>query len=286
MSTLRILEKALVALAMLACAAAAMAQMVLEVIPLKYRTAEDVIPILQPMLAREGSLSGLRGQLVVRTTPANLEELRRILASIDTAPRRLLITVAQDVSTAGTRRGAEISGGLRTDDQLHLSIPGTGVAPRDGVQARVFDTRSADNLRVLQSVQVVDGRSAYVHTGQSAPQPQRQVTRSIVGGKVVEQVIDSTEYRSVGTGFYVIPRVSGDRVTLEISSQREALVARRPGAVDVQRAVTTVSGRLGEWLEVGAVSEERNTERDMLLGRTTSTRAESRAVVLKVEELR
>src|SRR5688572_25798016 len=116
----------------------AAAQMVLEVIPLKYRTAEELIPILQPMLPREGSISGLRGQLVIRTTAANLEEVRKILSSIDVAPRRLLITVAQDLASERTRRGAEVSGTLRSDDQLRLSVPGSGVAARDGVQARVF----------------------------------------------------------------------------------------------------------------------------------------------------
>lgn len=286
MKTSCIVRKALGVLALLAFTSAAMAQMVLEVIPLKYRTAEEMIPILQPMLAREGSLSGLRGQLVIRTTPANLDEIRRILTSIDIAPRRLLITVAQDLAADRRRQGAQISGALRTDDDLRLSLPGTGVSPRDGVQARVFDNRSTDNLRVMQSVQVLDGRSAYVQTGESAPVPERRVTRSVVGGKVVEQIVDSTDYRSAGTGFYVTPRVAGERVTLEVSTQRDAFVARRPGAVDVQRAVTTVSGRLGEWLEVGGFSQERSSERDVLLGRTTSTRTESRAVLLKVEELR
>src|SRR5688572_17954799 len=129
----RALMTAAAGLPLAAWSARGWGQMVLEVIPLKYRTAEEIIPILQPMLAREGSVSGLRGQLVVRTTPANLEELRRILASVDVAPRRLQITVAQDVGSDSQRRGAEVSGSLRTDDQLRLSIPGTGVAPRDGV---------------------------------------------------------------------------------------------------------------------------------------------------------
>ena len=286
MKTGRTLTTGIAGLVLAAWAAVAWAQMVLEVIPLKYRTAEDVIPILQPMLAREGSMSGLRGQLVIRTTPANLEELRRILSSVDVAPRRLLITVAQDLGSDSRRRGAEISGSLRTDDQPHLSIPGTGVAPRDSVQARVFDNRSTENLRVLQSVQTLDGRSAYVQTGQSAPMPERRIVRSVVNGRVVEQVIDTTDYRSTETGFYVTPRVSGERVTLEISSRREAPVARQPGAVDVQRAATTISGRLGEWLQVAAVSQERSVDRDVLLGRASGSRTESRSVLLKVEELR
>jgi type II secretory pathway component GspD/PulD (secretin) len=175
---------------------------------------------------------------------------------------------------------------LRTDDHLKLAIPGTTGAPKDGVEVRVLDARNTDNLRVMQTLQVMDGGSAYIQTGQSAPVPQQHVTRTVVGGRVVEQVVDSVEYRSVGTGFYVLPRVTGDRVTLDLSPYREALTQRVPGMADVQRVVTTVSGRLGEWLDVGGMTEQRSTEREALLGRTTATRSEQRNIVVKVEELR
>ena len=259
--------------------------MVLEVIPLRYRTAEEVIPIIQPMLARDASVSGLRGQLVVRTTPSNLSEVRRILASIDVAARRLQITVAQDLAADGRQRGADVSGTVRGSD-TRLTIPGTGRGPHDGVQARVYDSRSQENLRVLQTVQVLEGRSAFVQTGQSVPLPERRVTRSVIGGRVVEQVVEGAEYRNVDTGFYVTPRISGERVTLDIASQREALSDRRSGAVDVQRATTTVSGPLGEWIEIAGSSQERTSERDVLLGRAGGTRSESRSVLLKVDEIR
>ena len=274
-------------IAMLAFAlftAPALGQTVLEVISLKHRTAEDMIPVLAPMLAREGSLSGMRGQLIVRTTPANLEELRRILLVVDVAPRRLLITVAQDVAAEGSRRGADVA--LRTDDHLRLAIPGAKGAPRDGVEVRILDARNADRLRVMQTVQVIDGGTAYVQTGQSGPVPQQRVTRSVVGGRVVEQVVESVEYRNVATGFHVLPRVSGDRVTLDLSPHREALMRHVPGMVDVQRVVTTVSGRLGEWLDVGGMTEQRSGERDVLLGGSTSTHSKRRNIVVKVEELR
>ncbi|MGH8635349.1 MAG: secretin N-terminal domain-containing protein, partial [Burkholderiales bacterium] len=88
---------------------------VLEVIPLRYRMAQEVIPMIQPMLAREGSVSGFQGQLVVRTTPANLEEIKRILASLDTAPRQLLITVRQDAESGRSRSSAEVSGSVGGD---------------------------------------------------------------------------------------------------------------------------------------------------------------------------
>ena len=272
------------AIAGLVFAAFANAQTVLEVIALKHRTAEEVIPILTPMLAREGTLSGLRGQLIVRTTPQNLQELRQVLLAVDVAARRLQITVAQELASEGTRRGADVA--LRTDSNLRLTTPGATGPSRDGVEVRVLDARSVDNLRVMQTVQVLDGGSAYIQTGQSVPVVSQGVTRTVVGGRVVEQVTSGVEYRGATTGFYVLPRISGDRVTLDLSQHRDALMRHVPGMIDTQRVVTTVTGRLGEWLELGTISESRSNERNAPLGRSASTQSDSRNILVKVEELR
>lgn len=267
---------------------------VLEVIPLRYRTAAEVIPIVQPMLAREGNLSGFQGRLVVRTTPANLEEIKRILASMDTAPRRLLVTVRQDADTTRSERAAEVSGRIGSD-RARVVVPdggdrhGGNVVLRDGddrLRARVLDSRSAESDRNTQSVQVVEGREAFVRVGQSVPVPQRRVVRTVVGGQVVEQVVDSIEYRDVTTGFYVLPRISGDLVTLDVSPQRETLSSQMPGGVNVQRVVTTVSGRLGEWMEIGGIGQDASGQQTVILGRANTASRDSRRVLIKVEEVR
>jgi hypothetical protein len=274
------------ALCVMLAAGAAIAQMSVEVIALKYRTAEEMIPLLEPMVARGGSLSGVRGQLVVRTTPANLAELRRVLGSVDTAPRRLLISVAHDTAYDASRRGAEISGSLRAEDNLRLTIPGSTGAARDGVHARVYDSRSVDNVRVTQTVQVLEGRSAFIQSGADVPVRERRVVRSVVDGRVVDQLVDDVQYRSANTGFQVTPRIAGDVVTLDVAPQRVSFGQGVPGAADVQRVVSTVSGRLGEWIALAAVSQERTSEREVILGRAGATRSETRSVLVKVEELR
>jgi type II secretory pathway component GspD/PulD (secretin) len=283
-----------VVLLLVALAGAAHAQTtILEVIPLRYRTAEQVIPIIQPILAREGSVSGYQGQLIVRTTPQNLEEIKRILAGVDTAPRRLLITVRQDVDLARGEQSAEVSGRIGSD-RARVIVPDSGdrrggnVVLRDGddrLRARALESRGAESDRNTQSVQVLEGREAFIRAGQSVPVRERQARRNVVGGQVVEQVVESTQYRDVTTGFYVLPRMSGDRVTLEISPQRETLSTSVPGGVSVQRVVTTVSGRLGEWMEIGGIAQDRSTQDAVLLGRSATTVSDGRRVLLKVEEL-
>lgn len=296
-ATLRsIAQRALLAACITLCAAgAALSQnSVVEVIALRYRTAQEMIPILQPMLAPGGTLSGFQGQLVVRTTPANLEEIKRILASVDTAPRQLLITVRQDADITSERSAAGISGSVG-GDRGRVTVPGTrdtrggDVVLREGddkVRVHVIEGRSNENASDTQSVRVMEGREAFVRIGQSVPVRGREVRRTVVGGRVVEQVVDSTQYRDVSTGFYVLPRVSEDRVTLDISPQRETLSRQVPGGVSVQSVVTTVTGRLGEWMEIGGIGQDASGQQTVLLGSSVGSVRDTRRVQVKVDEVR
>jgi len=289
----RSLGRALLAL-LLAADCAAAQETVLEVIPLRHRTAAELIPIIQPLLVRDGSVSGFQGQLVVRTTPANLDEIKRVLASIDAMPRQLLITVRQNADVDRSRSAAEVSGSVG-GDHGRVTVPG-GRDPRggnvvlregdDSVRLQVLEGGGSQSDRSTQSVRVMEGREAFVRVGQSMPVRERQVQRSVVGGRVVEQVVETTQYRDAATGFYVLPRVSGDRVTLDISPQRETLSKQPHGGVNVQSMVTTVSGRLGEWMEIGGIGVDASAQQSVLLGRTTTASRSSGRVLVKVEEVR
>ena len=286
---------AFTALIVLTAAPALSQTTVLEVIPLRYRTAQEVIPIIQPMLGRDGSVSGLQSQLIIRTTPSNLEEVRRILASIDTAPRQLVITVKQDADIDRSRSTAEVSGSVG-GEHGRVTIPpssrdprGGNVVLRDGddrLRAHVVESRGIESDRNTQSVRVLEGREAFVRIGQSVPVRERQVRRVVVGGQVVEQVVEGTQYRDVTTGFYVLPRMAGDRVTLDVRPQRETLSDQVRGGVNVQSVVTTVSARLGEWMEIGGIGQDASGQQTVILGRTTTVMRDNRRVLVKVDEVR
>ncbi|HXF65649.1 MAG TPA: secretin N-terminal domain-containing protein [Burkholderiales bacterium] len=292
---LEALRQARIWLLLAATAGVAFAQaMVVEVLPLRYRTAEELIPVIRPVLAREGSVSGFQGRLVVRTTPANLEEIRRILESLDVAPRQLLITVRQDVDAGRGERDAEISG-RGGSDRARVIVPeggerrGASVVLREGderLRARVFESHIAESERGTQTVRVLEGREAFVRIGQSVPVREREVRRTAVGGQVIEQVVEGTRYREAATGFHVLARLAGDRVTLDISPQREALSTETPESVRHQRVVTTVSARLGEWVEIGGALREAEQRQSVLLGRTAAAAAERHRVLIRVEEAR
>jgi type II secretory pathway component GspD/PulD (secretin) len=289
----RFLKPACALLLGAALSLAAQAQTTVEVIPLKYRQADQIIPVIQPLLGRDASVSSFQNQLVIRATPAELAQVKNVLASIDTPPRRLLITVRQDADVTGSRREAEVSGRIGSD-QARVTVPGSpsreggNVVLRDGddhLRARVVDSNQAGSERIGQTVQVLEGYSAYIRVGESRPVRNRQVVRTMVNGQWVDRVIESTDYVEAATGFNVRPRLQGDRVTLEIDPQRETFDGQRRGAINVQRVATTASGRLGEWIDLGGINDERSDSRSQILGSRSTQSSDRRGVQVKVELL-
>ncbi|HHV48312.1 MAG TPA: hypothetical protein GXX56_05025 [Rhodocyclaceae bacterium] len=243
----------------------------LEVIPLKSRTVDEVLPVLLPLVEPGGTLTGMNNQLFLRSSPANQAEIKRALAAIDRPARRLVIHVALDRQQVQADRGAAVSG------QVTLGN-------RSGVNGRgeVWDTRSTRGENSAQRVQVVDGGQAFIQVGRSLPLPLRQAVIGPGGAMVQESIV----YHDVGSGFYARPRVNGERVTLDISQHNDRQTGRRhgaPGAIATQELSTTVSGRLGEWIELGGVGQQQVQRQGGGFSVGTAQVSEARSIWLKVE---
>lgn len=266
----------------------AAAQGSLEVIPLRHRSAEQVIPILRPLMEAGGVLSGQGYQLIVRTSPGNLADIRSALAAIDAAQRRLVVSVRFEGSEAVAGGGIEAQGALRagglTLDSRHFANERSQSKARSEVEVRIASNRASASERVDQRVQVLEGGRAYIATGQSRPLTQRQVF-SGPGGTRVQ---DTTVMQTAETGFAVVPRISGETVFLEIEPQRETFERGGPGAPDTlrsQHASSRVSGRLGEWIELGsALASAARSDTGVLSSREAGS-SSARCVWVKVEAL-
>lgn len=122
----------------------------LEVFTLRHRSAEDVLPIIRPLLDKDGVASGMNSQLILRTSSRNLAEIRRLLPGIDTALRQFRITVMQNVDSETARRLTEMSGSVGMGRDARLNVPdgtdNSGFAVEAGsgadrMRARVISTR-------------------------------------------------------------------------------------------------------------------------------------------------
>jgi hypothetical protein len=92
-------------------------------------------------------------------------------------------------------------------------------------------------------------------------------------------------YKDVGRGFYATPRLNGERVTLDITQQADSQTGYGRGTIDTQRLSTTVSGRLGEWIELGGSGRQATGDQSGTLSLSTSDARDNRSIWLMVEEV-
>jgi len=243
-----------------AFAVAAAGERSVEVLRLQYRSAEELVPILRPLVEPGGAVTGQGSTLVLRAGAANLAELRSVIAQLDRAPRRLLVTVRQESGNASSGSALSASGTV-----------GSG-----GVRGEVVlaDTRNARDDALEQRLQVIEGRPAFIAVGELRPVRERRAIGPIA--------IEETRYVAARSGFEVVARVSGSEVTVEVLPRREEFRGR---AIETASAVSAVRGRLGEWIELAsAATASTREERGLVSARSGTSEAKSR-IWLKVEEL-
>jgi len=258
----------------------------LEVISLRHRTVEEVIPGLRPLLEPDGVLTGMHGQLILRASPANRAQIRQALAALDAPLRQLRITVRQSLESQAEKREAEFYGKVEAGNVSVAVPPSGGSGARAEVEsgkvrigARLDDRDMNQFSRVSQEIRVTDGGQAFIRAGASLPMTQREMVWSPYGRTVRE----STVYREVDSGFYVRPQVIGERVSLEINPVQQTLSASSPYVIVGQELRTSLSGRLGEWIVLGGDDESGRQESSRLLGKNTGGQHRTGQVWIKIE---
>ncbi|MFM9379861.1 MULTISPECIES: secretin N-terminal domain-containing protein [unclassified Pseudomonas] len=222
-----------------------------EIVPLKYHTSADMLPVAQDFIGKDGQVSAYGNQLIVKAEPDKIQELKALLTQLDTAPKRLLITVDTNENNQ-----------QNTGDQ----------------QTRIINYSTASRDGGIQQIQASEGAPALIQVGQSVPITSSQ-TNSY--GDYSSQ----TQYRNVTQGFYVTASVTGDTVHLAISTNRDRMSQERPDVVNVQSTDTTVTGRLGEWITLAGVNRETQADKQGLARSYSTQGRDDMTLRVKVDTL-
>ncbi|GAB3486396.1 secretin N-terminal domain-containing protein [Azotobacter salinestris] len=246
-----------------------------EIIQLNHRMADEMLPMARSVIGDDGRIHAHGNQLIVNAPAAQVQELRALLEQLDTPPRRLLITIDSSEARSGGQRGYAVDGSIDADS---MEIQ-TGRGQIHGENRMRILNRSTDRQGdALQRIQATEGYPALIQSGQSVPLRSTQIGP-------YGQVYRETYYRDVTRGVYVTARISGEIVHITLSSSNEQLDPSRPGVIDVQQLETQVSGRLGEWIDLGTSSESRRSDRQGVLRQYSASTREELSLRLRVEVL-
>ncbi|WP_192561602.1 secretin N-terminal domain-containing protein [Pseudomonas gozinkensis] len=227
-----------------------------EIVPLKYHTSADMLPVAQDFIGKDGQVSAYGNQLIVKAEPGKIEELKDLLSQLDTAPKRLLITVDTNENNGRGDEGYSVN----------------------GAQTRIISRSTASRDGGIQQIQASEGAPALIQVGQSVPITSSQ--SDSYGG-----YSSQTQYRNVTQGFYVTASVTGETVHLAISTNRDRMSQERPDVVNVQSTDTTVTGRLGEWITLAGVNRQTQADKQGLARSYSTQGRDDMTLRVKVDTL-
>ena len=220
-------------------------------IQLQNRPAEEIIPIVKPLLGPGEVITASGFKLFLRASPASVEQVRDIIDALDVASKMLQISVFQ-----GSERDLKtvaISGNLRIESGDASVGAGVGSSGKQGAGNIAYNSgnvsgdisaNSSQTSKVsnpVHQLRVSEGTEGFIQTG-------NQIAYSSYN--------NGTEFKDVTTGFYVLPRIRGSVVMLKVRPFKNSQSNTGTGTIDTQSANTAISGQLGEWLPLGGVSEQ------------------------------
>lgn len=235
----------------------------MQVYSLKHQLAESLLPTLNNVLLADESINAYNNELVVNASSASQQKIAQLLQALDTPLRNIQISVRNNNTGNSASNNTNVSGGIRTGE-VYLGAGGPVYRERRGNQGGVViqsnGVRVQSNHEVRQTstqqeqkLRAIEGSPAWISTGQAIPY--NSVDR---WGNTV------TDYQNADRGFYVTARIIGDRVQLDISTSNDRLSEdprkSRRGVIDTERLQTTTSGAVGEWISLGGISLQDNSD--------------------------
>jgi type II secretory pathway component GspD/PulD (secretin) len=260
---------------------------VLKVIPLRNRPASDLLPALAPLVGPDGTVTGLDTRLVVRATPQALARIEALVRTLDTPLRSLVISVSQGVAATASGQAAGAGGSVSTGGTT-VVVPPPRTSGTTTVETRTNRTvvtgslgagSSSSTDDVTQQIRTLEGHAALIRVGRSEP----FTSVGVVGTPSGPVVSGGTTYAEAGTGFHVVPRVAGEVVTLELWAENTKSEGPILSGQDLR---TTISGPLGQWIEVGSALRQAEVRAREVLGLAVGSLSEQRSVRVRVDEVR
>ncbi|MGM0552627.1 MAG: secretin N-terminal domain-containing protein [Pseudomonadota bacterium] len=222
--------------------------MEVAVLGLEHRPAQTLLPQLQALFGDAATLRADGFRLLVRADPRTLEQIRKLLAELDTPRTDLLLSVRRSSDAPSVQRS----------DRLGVEAGPEGVEGRLGLQRR----RTTRRNDLVQQVRLHEGSEAVILVGETRPDGFRVFAgRAGVG---VEPL-----YRDTRRGFRVQPQVLPDsRVQVKIRHLHEQPL--RPGTVDRETLETRITLEPGQWHDLTRISQKQDMEERGLATRHTT----------------
>jgi len=212
--------------------------MQLEEIKLQHKPVDDIIPLVEPFLPENAVISGEGYKIILKTTAANMPQVKQLIADLDTPLQQLHISVSLDpaVLTQDVTKSAPSTG-----SEAHEKLKASTTSPAD--TSGIYKTKGRETTAGIQVIQVLQDRWSIIRTGQAIPVVTR--VRNPDG-----TITESISYQQVNQGLRIHPHLGGDEVVLGVQPFYEAASQSGTGQQLYYGKQKQAKARLGNWISI------------------------------------
>lgn len=244
---------------------------IIETIQLNHRLANEVLPEVQAFLPENATARAFNELIIIKAEKNEIETLRQLVHKLDTPPQHLLITVLKSYDTISDRRNTALHGNIELSNN-HLA----GQVALEG-----WSTKDNKNHDQYFQARGLAGKPVLITMGESIPQQEQYLVLRHDGDLAINE---ATHYLDINSGFEAIATILPNHQTIIEIHPAFGHYNEPNGVIQHSQLISTVSGEIDTWLEVGQVHSKKNIEK---LG-TTSYHSDSQkqqSIYIKVEQL-
>ncbi len=247
-------------------------------IPVTYREAADVLPLLKSMLSPGGEavVDELTNSLIITDNQDAIQKIRAFLPEVDVLGKLVRVRVKFKEIGSSEDRSLSAGGSIKGDGWEVKK----GRKKREGVTVDVVGESTHTRRSSESFITVTSGSSAYIVAGEDIPYRERWLYLSRRYAQLVETIV----FQRVETGMEVRPVVTGKMARIDITP-RISYESKEDGKGTIRftSAQTSLSVPLGQWVSIGGTSEKENEIIKALLESGRGNSSSSLAIFLKVE---
>ncbi|HNV87807.1 MAG TPA: secretin N-terminal domain-containing protein [Methylotenera sp.] len=252
----------------------AVAETEFKIITLQHRFANDLLPIISPMVGENGTAAGIDNQLILRTSPERMREIEATVAKLDAAKANRKITVDTSDSMQTRQERTEASGKVKVGK---VTVGNDRQAPANSGNVDIARNTRNTQKNSSQFINVLDGERAFIRVGQMVPFTQEWVTIT----RRYVQIERTLDWQEISTGFAVRPRTVGNQVELEVTPRIARL--NQQGFIDFEELTTTLRVTLGDWVDIGATMQQNDEVSRKILGIQNESNRQNSRLSIKVD---
>ena len=246
---------------------------------LKYRPANEVIPLLQPLLQEGEAISGNGYQLFIKTKSQRKQEIENLISAIDKTIKMFRISVTNDeyISTSNN----EIDVSINAQDKDVGIVVGRKPSKESNVSINIDTRKTEDKSDQTQFIQVQEGKPAFISRENLHIIPIYSYIQRPNGNFLIEhnQLAPTQQ-----DGFYVVARsADGRTANINIQSATSNRQTYHGYGQDQTYINTTLRVPLGEWIEIGGNTDTVNSESSGTIYKTKKNSQRHKKIFLKID---